>query len=485
MRRRRRALATTAFLPLLAAPLAREEALPPSRHQHLCVPWTTPLREALTRSNAFLPDPAAFVSHPPVDAAAERLRRQLRRLGESCRAPFLPIGGTNAFGSLVNALVLPLKFAVASNRTMLTPPLGAYANGSCATLACFYRPLAPACERANGYPAPEPGPRPGPSVVEALVVKQERRRRTKRCQGAAAAPRCDDYEAIEALGEATIPRGWRAAVPRPDSCDETSCRVPTLQASALKKIGVDPPPAAYATQGGFWFVSQLLAHLLRPSDATRRRVGRRAEAAGLRRAPRPLLGIHVRRGDSCREVQEATKARRCSPFAEYWYHALAMRARGGVQAFVSAVAIFAAGALRHPVRIPRNRRSLRRRRGSDSGHNRRSAALRHARQSAGQRRHRTAPTLGFSARASRRRRVFRGSWRRRRLGAPRALRRVRRQVHLEPRPHRVFAPCGAVRVPETGRLPRFALVPRLVQSSRPIHLRVVCVLIRANFLSSK
>ena len=41
------------------------------------------------------------------------------------------------------------------------------------------------------------------------------------------------------------------------------------------------------------------------------------------------------RGDSCREVQEATKARRCSPFAEYWYHALAMRARCGVQAFIS------------------------------------------------------------------------------------------------------------------------------------------------------
>ena len=209
MRRRRRALATTAFLPLLAAPLAREEALPPSRHQHLCVPWTASLREALTRSNAFLPDPAAFVSHPPVDAAAERLRRQLRRLGESCRAPFLPIGGTNAFGSLVNALVLPLKFAVASNRTMLTPPLGAYANGSCATLACFYRPLAPACERANGYPAPVPGPLPRSSVVDALAVKQERRRRAKRCQGAAAAPRCDDYEAI----------ARRAASPMHHLCD--------------------------------------------------------------------------------------------------------------------------------------------------------------------------------------------------------------------------------------------------------------------------
>ena len=82
----------------------------------------------------------------------------------------------------------------------------------------------------------------------------------------------------------------------------------------------------------------------------------------------------------------------------------------------------------------------------------------------------------LGARASRRRCVFRGSWRRRRPGAPRALRRLRRQVHLEPRPHRVFAPCGAVRVPETGRLPRFALVPRLVQSSRPVPFRVVRVL---------
>ena len=374
MRRRRRALATTAFLPLLAAPLAREEALPPSRHQHLCVPWTASLREALTRSNAFLPDPAAFVSHPPVDAAAERLRRQLRRLGESCRAPFLPIGGTNAFGSLVNALVLPLKFAVASNRTMLTPPLGAYANGSCATLACFYRPLAPACELANGYPAPVPGPRPRSSVVDALAVKQERRRRAKRCQGAAAAPRCDDYEAIarRAASPCTLSviltlraagsagRGddpaWLACrsaaarlvrrdlMPRADApglgAQEDRCR-PSICCVCNPGGLLVCLAAPCARFCGVWsHAPQILClsrprHLLRPSDATRRRVGRRAEAAGLRRAPRPLLGIHVRRGDSCREVQEATKARRCSPFAEYWYHALAMRARGGVQAFIS------------------------------------------------------------------------------------------------------------------------------------------------------
>ena len=241
-------------------------------------------------------------------------------------------------------------------------------------------------------------------------------------------------------------------------------------------------------------------HLLRPSDATRRRVGRRAEAAGLRRAPRPLLGIHVRRGDSCREVQEATKARRCSPFAEYWYHALAMRARGGVQAFISVArsspqarygirSVFLATddpSVVDEARIAATTAGLPL-----------YAMLANPPASAG-----TAPPplwdsarprvrlsshdpcrgrgdlCLLGARASRRRRVFRGSWRRRRPGAPRALRRVRRQVHLEPRPHRVFAPCGAVRVPETGRLPRFALVPRLVQSSRPVPFRVVCVLMR-------
>ena len=58
------------------------------------------------------------------------------------------------------------------------------------------------------------------------------------------------------------------------------------------------------------------------------------------------------------------------------------------------------------------------------------------------------------------------------------MRRIRRQVYLEPRPRRVFAPCCAVRVPETCRLPGLPLVPRLVESSRPVPFRVVCVLMR-------
>ena len=437
MRRRRRALATTAFLPLLAAPLAREEALPPSRHQHLCVPWTASLREALTRSNAFLPDPAAFVSHPPVDAAAERLRRQLRRLGESCRAPFLPIGGTNAFGSLVNALVLPLKFAVASNRTMLTPPLGAYANGSCATLACFYRPLAPACERANGYPAPVPGPRPRPSVVEALAVKQERRRRAKRCQGAAAAPRCDDYEAIARraaspmhhlcdIDSASRRKRWarrRSRVVGVPQCrgqtratrPHAACRrsrprrsrrsVSTLHLRRMRLRGAFGLSRSSlraflqrlvtCAQNLMLVATQAFAPAERRDTAPRRPPrgggGPAASAAAASRHSRSARRL-VPRGAG--GDQGASVFALCRVLVPRTRHAGARR-RSSIHLSSK---IFAAGALRHPVRIPRNRRSLRRRRGSDSGHNRRSAALRHARQSAGQRRHRTAPTLGFSAR---------------------------------------------------------------------------------------
>ena len=117
--------------------------------EHLCVPWTRAQRSALERSNAFLPEPATFAAEAPRDADADALHALLRSLGEACADPFLPVGGTNALGSHLNALVLPLRYAVASNRTMLTPPLGAYANGSCASLACYFLPTAPKCDHSH------------------------------------------------------------------------------------------------------------------------------------------------------------------------------------------------------------------------------------------------------------------------------------------------------------------------------------------------
>ncbi|EGB08185.1 hypothetical protein AURANDRAFT_64162 [Aureococcus anophagefferens] len=307
--------------------------------EHLCVPWTRAQRSALERSNAFLPEPATFAAEAPRDADADALHALLRSLGEACADPFLPVGGTNALGSHLNALVLPLRYAVAANRTMLTPPLGAYANGSCASLACYFLPTAPRCERALGYPAPHAGAaaaRPRPPAAAAAALKRARRKRANAC-GGAAAPECGDYDAIEALGEADIPRAWRSGAAR-GACGgdaqgrkrerSDTCAVPTLRASAMKRDRA-PAPRGVEDRGDFWYVAQLLAHLARPNAASRARLARAAAAAGVRRAPRPLLGVHVRRGDSCRAAQEASKARRCSPFGEYWYHALAIGAGKG------------------------------------------------------------------------------------------------------------------------------------------------------------
>mmetsp|Transcript_31823 Transcript_31823/g.107187 ORF Transcript_31823/g.107187 Transcript_31823/m.107187 type:complete len:139 (+) Transcript_31823:233-649(+) len=107
--------------------------------RRLCVPLDAQSRNALDRGASFLPDPRRFAAEAPRDADAEKLHARLRSLGSGCSRPFLPIGGSNAFGSLVNALVLPLAYAVDHNRTALTPPLGAYASDGCDGFECHFK----------------------------------------------------------------------------------------------------------------------------------------------------------------------------------------------------------------------------------------------------------------------------------------------------------------------------------------------------------
>ena len=125
---------------------------------------------------------------------------------------------------------------MARNRTFLTPPLGAYANGSCATMACFFRPLA-TCEN-------------GKHTTCEAVGKTE--------------PSCA-YEKLKP-GEAAIPAEWR----RPKCC-----AVPYLKAASLKRgefsfaeSGDLSIPPQWRGRGQFWYVAHLLAWLLRPNEAT-------------------------------------------------------------------------------------------------------------------------------------------------------------------------------------------------------------------------
>lgn len=223
----------------------------------------------------FLPDPSVF--RKVVDRDAETLRGMLRSLGSRCSSPYYVESVPNAWGSLVNSLVFPLTYGLAHNRTMVTATLGSYGSDACSTFSCFFRPLAscPFRRRTLGCP----------------------KRRLFDC----------------------------------GDCSQ-SCEMPAMRPALLKKgdfsyalHGVDALPV-FKQRGHFWLVAHLLAWLLRPNDMTRRRVKERAR--GLKR---PLLTMHVRRGDSCRSTQQEKKARRCSDFAEYWYHAGAMRERYGLR----------------------------------------------------------------------------------------------------------------------------------------------------------
>ncbi|KAJ8600091.1 hypothetical protein CTAYLR_003441 [Chrysophaeum taylorii] len=259
----------------------------------LCSPWVAGVVEERSMFLPAIPQASSSSSSSSFDPDAETLRSRLREVGSRCHKPFYAEGGNNAWGSHVNSLVFPLAYALSRNRTALSPSLGAYANGSCATFACLFRPLA--------------------------SDECEKNRRLRACPPKKKLFSCPRRRRLLASG-----------------CEaEVECAVPSLRAAAMKKgefshavRGAAALPAAFQHRGHFWFVSQLLHWLLRPNELTRGLVRRRAAEIGLGAAVRrPLIGVHVRRGDSCRPTQEKKKARRCTGFDDYWHHVVALKHR--------------------------------------------------------------------------------------------------------------------------------------------------------------
>lgn len=265
--------------------------------EQLCVPWRGSVGSIVEESLSFLPSSDDLASATEAGQDVEDLRNRLRDLGRRCVEPYYPVASMNAWGSHINSMVFPLAYAVSHHRTMLSPALGAYANGSCDTLACFFRPLASSnCEG------------------------QRQRRRLHKSD------RCSDRKRLFWCGDSARDGDCEARPPQ--------CRVPEMRAVALKKgefsyalHGNAAIPAEFSHRGHFWYVAQLLSWLLRPNKGTIDAIKRRAVQLGMAQAQRPMVGIHARAGDSCRPSQMNRKARRCSPFDEYWYHALAMTAK--------------------------------------------------------------------------------------------------------------------------------------------------------------
>ena len=79
-------------------------------------------------------------------------------------------------------------------------------------------------------------------------------------------------------------------------------------------------PAPFAHLGAFWWASQYVSRLTRPSARLRSLVDEAARASGLAdalAAGEAVAGLHVRHGDSCIASEQSRTARRCEPLAKY------------------------------------------------------------------------------------------------------------------------------------------------------------------------
>lgn len=79
-------------------------------------------------------------------------------------------------------------------------------------------------------------------------------------------------------------------------------------------------PAQYRSLGLFWWTAQLYARLMEPNPAFKAMLQSALELTGLKSALESheiVVGIHVRHGDSCLEVERSRTARVCEPLSVY------------------------------------------------------------------------------------------------------------------------------------------------------------------------
>jgi hypothetical protein len=202
------------------------------------------------------------------------------------------------FGSVVNSWIKPFAHAVDHGLSFWSPPLGSYRDGKgkrssllgasqrCAldSMACWFLPLS-RCEAA-------------PSLVgEARACRTGGGSR----RGAA------DHE----------PKGRPCIL-------KIIAENRSMQAYSLMHVKTDVAglpnsvPLAYRHRGHFWYTSQLMSFmLLRPNARFAAALADAKHAAGWATMQRPMLSLHVRRGDSCNPDQEDSKKRRCEPLKAY------------------------------------------------------------------------------------------------------------------------------------------------------------------------
>jgi len=300
-------------------------AAPPT--PSLCFPFDLVSHAHVLEHDSFLPDASDGSPSPCHDPAGIALRKHLTRLASpsQCEASQQLVTDNvgYGFGSVLNSWVKPYMYAVDKGWSFWSPPLGSYADkggfkggvkgagktggtgsgggggGRCGvdSMACWFRPLSE-CETAEELVGERKGCREG---------KNQR-------------------------NPVSEPRG-RPCVQKVIAENRSLNEYSLMHKKTNKEDGLPRSvPEAWRHKGHFWYVSQLLGQLLlHPNrdfdqvllqakrDAGWFAVGeggnaeRGVEPTGLR----PLLSLHVRRGDSCNPEQEDSKKRRCEDLKAY------------------------------------------------------------------------------------------------------------------------------------------------------------------------
>ena len=223
----------------------------------------------LTRTAEYLP-PAETASGDAA-ADAERLQADIRAVQQpsncSLGGVLMPVLKEYGMGATLHGLVKPLLHSLKTQTALLSPAFSMYADRrrcAAADFTCYFRALS-RCDRA---PISVPG---ATSTIHARHV-------------------------------AKVPDAAR--------------HVNAFMYTEVTRNGDRALPAAYRHRGLFWVVAQLLRYLLRPAPPLLAHIRRRQREL---RWPRdaPVLGVHVRKGDSCAPGEGERTVRVCDGLDAY------------------------------------------------------------------------------------------------------------------------------------------------------------------------
>lgn len=99
------------------------------------------------------------------------------------------------------------------------------------------------------------------------------------------------------------------------ACRNLNAKFPKCDPAKKEKPTSDPEIGLINTGGPFWSSAAAYATFARPSVALESALNAEYEKLGLKTAPRPWLGVHLRHGDSCRDGE--ITGRVCSPAEVY------------------------------------------------------------------------------------------------------------------------------------------------------------------------